>query len=172
MSFLDWNKRVDEASAEFLALVQRADLLNPRFTPIEQKLGVSLLYAICHPDHFARPQWHSQMFLGLPGKTFMDFPPHDRPGFFIAPQVSVGQYIADFAVVAKVRTVAQGVIECDGHASHERTPEQATHDRARDRYMQSIGITVLRYTGREIVSNPLHSAVNALSILEQRASMA
>lgn len=42
------------------------------------------------------------------------------------------------------------VVEVDGHAFHERTPAQAERDRSRDRSLVSQGITVLRFTGREV----------------------
>jgi len=38
----------------------------------------------------------------------------------------------------------------DGHTYHERTEDQATHDRTIDRTLQSLGYTVLRYTGKEV----------------------
>lgn len=42
------------------------------------------------------------------------------------------------------------IIECDGHAFHEKTPEQAQKDKERDRYLQKLGYRVFHYTGREI----------------------
>ncbi len=41
----------------------------------------------------------------------------------------------------------------DGHTYHERTEEQATHDRTIDRKLQSFGFTVHRYTGKEVNDN-------------------
>ena len=38
----------------------------------------------------------------------------------------------------------------DGHDFHERTREQAAHDRSRDRYFQAAGLTLLRFTGSEL----------------------
>ena len=45
-------------------------------------------------------------------------------------------------------------IYVDGHTYHERTEEQATHDRNIDRKLQGLGYTVYRYTGKEIRENP------------------
>lgn len=42
------------------------------------------------------------------------------------------------------------VIELDGHAYHERTPEQASRDRAFDRAAQLGGSIVLRFTHLEL----------------------
>jgi very-short-patch-repair endonuclease len=62
-------------------------------------------------------------------------------------QYEIGPYIADLAVTSPIGNV---VVECDGHDFHERTREQAAHDKRRDRYMQAAGWRVLRFTGSEI----------------------
>jgi very-short-patch-repair endonuclease len=41
-------------------------------------------------------------------------------------------------------------VECDGHNFHERTKEQASHDKQRDRRLAAAGITTLRFTGSDI----------------------
>jgi hypothetical protein len=41
-------------------------------------------------------------------------------------------------------------IECDGHEWHDRTKEQAAHDRRRDRDLLRIGLPTIRFTGSEI----------------------
>ncbi|MCL1943571.1 MAG: endonuclease domain-containing protein [Candidatus Azobacteroides sp.] len=41
----------------------------------------------------------------------------------------------------------------DGHTYHERTEEQAQHDRNIDRKLQELGFKVLRYTGKDIKEN-------------------
>lgn len=46
------------------------------------------------------------------------------------------------------------IVECDGHDFHERTKDQARSDKARDRFLQSKGCRVLRFTGSEIYANP------------------
>lgn len=42
------------------------------------------------------------------------------------------------------------VVEVDGHDYHERTKEQARHDRRRDRTFLHEGLPVMRFTGSEI----------------------
>jgi very-short-patch-repair endonuclease len=42
------------------------------------------------------------------------------------------------------------VVECDGHDFHERTTQQASRDRQRDRRLAFRGIHCLRYTGSDI----------------------
>lgn len=70
-------------------------------------------------------------------------------------------YTADFALVAPKFTI---VIECDGHDYHERTKEQAAHDRKRDRSMVEAGLLVLRFTGSEIWRNPFACAEQVLNL--------
>lgn len=50
------------------------------------------------------------------------------------------------------------IVECDGHAYHERTKQQAARDRSRDREFQIRGFGVLRFTGAEIHNDPLGCA--------------
>jgi hypothetical protein len=45
------------------------------------------------------------------------------------------------------------IIECDGHEFHDRTRQQASNDRRRDRNMLSAGYPVFRYTGHDIHQN-------------------
>jgi hypothetical protein len=60
----------------------------------------------------------------------------------------------DLGVVMPSRQVAVAV-ECDGHAFHDTTPEQAAWDRARDRALQAVGWSVARFTGTEITREPV-----------------
>lgn len=46
------------------------------------------------------------------------------------------------------------VVECDGHQFHERTKEQASRDRSRDRSFQLAGHEVFRFTGSELWRDP------------------
>jgi hypothetical protein len=39
----------------------------------------------------------------------------------------------------------------DGHKFHERTPEQVSADRRRERDLQRLGLPLLRFNGTEIV---------------------
>lgn len=66
-------------------------------------------------------------------------------------QWPVLSYIADFVLITPDLKM---VIECDGHDFHERTKQQAAHDRKRDRAMTQEGWMVLRFTGSEIWANP------------------
>jgi len=71
--------------------------------------------------------------------------------FYIQREYKIGSYRADFAFIFQNREHKKiVVVECDGHDFHEKTKEQAAHDKKRDRYFASKNITTLRFTGSEI----------------------
>lgn len=70
----------------------------------------------------------------------------------IKQQVQIGKYSVDFLVTANLSD-DKIIIECDGHDFHEKTKEQAKHDKERDRWLTSQGFKILRYTGSEIYNN-------------------
>ena len=92
---------------------------------------------------------------------------------YVHPQCPIGGYVADFVLVLAYYSAGVGgevqraecVVECDGHDFHERTKEQAAHDRKRDREMQMDGWKVFRFTGSEIHANPMRCAWDAFSAL-------
>jgi very-short-patch-repair endonuclease len=57
------------------------------------------------------------------------------------------------------------IVECDGHDFHEKTKEQARRDKQRDRFLQSRGYKVLRYTGSEIWADPTECSDEILTEL-------
>lgn len=66
-------------------------------------------------------------------------------------QVPIGPYRADFVAAYKLNDRAYyAVVECDGHDFHEKTKEQASRDKGRDRVIQAEGVLVLRFTGSEL----------------------
>jgi very-short-patch-repair endonuclease len=82
----------------------------------------------------------------------------------MAPQAKIGRYRVDFLL-----TQGDGpeerrplIVECDGHSFHERTKEQASRDRARDRDLQAEGYPVFRFTGSHIWGDVLKHAHQAL----------
>ena len=58
-------------------------------------------------------------------------------------QKVIGNYIVDFYCA-----VANLVIELDGSQHYQEDAQEA--DRIRDAYLQSLGLTVLRYTNRDV----------------------
>jgi very-short-patch-repair endonuclease len=102
--------------------------------------------------------------------------------FWIQPQANVGAYRVDFLIEygAHVRQpegkrepfeyewATKGmIVECDGHAFHERTKEQAKRDKLRDRELQKLGYSVFHYTGSEIWTDVFDCANDALTALRK-----
>jgi len=50
--------------------------------------------------------------------------------------------------------ITEMIIEVDGHEFHEKTPQQASYDRRRDRELMLAGYFVLRFTGSDVYNNP------------------
>lgn len=72
------------------------------------------------------------------------------------PQAKIEQYTVDFLIDNSTRDKTRYIIiECDGHEFHEKTKDQAKHDKERDRFLQVNGYQVYRFTGSEIFNNPL-----------------
>lgn len=53
----------------------------------------------------------------------------------------------------KYKHIASFIVEVDGFAFHERTKEQATWDKRRERALTAAGYTVLRFSGQEVSKN-------------------
>jgi len=70
-------------------------------------------------------------------------------------QAKIGKYKADFAVQCILCPGKTLIVECDGHDFHEKTKQQAAHDKKRDRFMTVSGYGVLRFTGSEIYRDPI-----------------
>lgn len=66
-------------------------------------------------------------------------------------QWNIAGYRVDFFVTHGDKRI---VIECDGHEFHEKTKEQASSDKRKDRELQKLGFIILRYSGSDIVNNP------------------
>lgn len=120
------------------------------------------------PGHYGRPScWEWIRGIG-PERV-----PGDRR-IVIYPQMTLGKYRADFLVVYRERSDGQTfrktmVVECDGHDYHERTKEQASRDKARDRWMQAEGHMVNRFTGSDIWADPFVCVADVLQVLIESA---
>lgn len=141
-------------------------------SPIEQLLAIGFL-AVAHTDN-APLNFHLEP---CPGD---ECPPSTAPGqrflcsldeFVVTPQFQIGDYRVDFLVKTcmdirdDLKYTASVVVECDGHDFHERTKQQAAHDRKRDRFIQSKGYKVLRFTGSEIWANSFACAKEVMKHL-------
>lgn len=84
----------------------------------------------------------------------------------VFPQVRIDPYRVDFLILYSKGLSGCGgvVVECDGHAFHERNKEQAAKDKARDRFLQEEGFKVFRFTGSEIWKDPFACADKVLQI--------
>lgn len=83
-------------------------------------------------------------------------------GIVVFLQHSIPPYRVDLMLSRMTKSL---IIECDGHEFHERTKEQATKDKTRDRFLVSSGYAVMRFTGSEIWDNPFIAASEALDFL-------
>lgn len=57
-------------------------------------------------------------------------------------------------------------IELDGHEFHERTKEQASRDRSRDRAFSIAGFAVVRFTGAEVYSDASSCVSEVLDLVD------
>lgn len=76
-------------------------------------------------------------------------------------QKVIGYYIADFYCHA-----AKVVIELDGSQHFEGNEEE--HDQARDNYLRELGLTVLRYSNRDMKENYEGVCMDILQNLSDR----
>ena len=79
-------------------------------------------------------------------------------------------YIPDFSIpvidVKGPKTSGKMfAIECDGHDFHEKTKEQATHDKQRERDLIAEGYIVIRFSDSEIYRNPFKCASEVFDII-------
>ena len=84
-------------------------------------------------------------------------------GYFIYPQMQVGNYRADFIIKASgyqgnnrvwpPNSHAAIAVECDGKEFHT-SPEDVEYDRQRDEFFLTKGIKTLRFSGSIITRRP------------------
>lgn len=72
---------------------------------------------------------------------------HNGANATVDTQMEIGPFRADIVVAANDERVL--VIECDGAAFH-CSEEQVQRDKRRDRYMVARGVSVMRFSGKEI----------------------
>jgi len=72
-------------------------------------------------------------------------------GYRIIPEKRIGPYRVDFFIaIESAHALSAVIIECDGHKWHTSSKHKVSYDRKRDRWFQSIGFPVFRFTGHEI----------------------
>jgi very-short-patch-repair endonuclease len=82
----------------------------------------------------------------------------DKYGVSLDPQrllaTSRGEFAVDFCVTSRADRLPLVVIEIDGHDFHEKTRQQATSDKRRERALVRAGTTVLRFSASEVYREP------------------
>lgn len=140
-------------------LIKRASIYSD--SPIEEALLAALL------TEDSAFYYEGDPILLAPGQP-IDIPElgedTDAARFIVAPQFKVDRYRIDIACFY-TWTGKRVAIECDGHEFHEKTKEQAAHDKARDRFLSTSGWTVLRFTGSEIHKDPFGCALQVARFL-------
>lgn len=157
-------------------------------SPIERVLFLAL-YAEAtayHAQHRGRGM--SPRIGDIGPEEFCDCSNSAHSQVSIQPQANIGNYRVDFLVSVhhptlnsvvcvhgnhweqeEVRLRGAVVVECDGHDYHERTKEQASKDKKRDRALQSAGYVVFRYTGSNIWNDSLSIAAEIIREAESRS---
>jgi hypothetical protein len=79
-------------------------------------------------------------------------------------------YLTRFWTNGNTPVWAKTVVEIDGHDFHDRTKEQASRDRQRDRYLTLDGYTVIRFTGSDVYNDPYQCAEEIHFIMSNKAS--
>lgn len=107
--------------------------------------------------------WLDMDWCGFPRGCYLDGPdecmglygPRDQIDFWITPQAPIGPYRVDLLIwFSYGKTVAGIAVECDGHDFHEKTKEQASRDKKRDREILKAGFPVVRFSGSDIYRSP------------------
>jgi very-short-patch-repair endonuclease len=149
--------RVAERYSELTALADE-----PLGSPIEWRLGACLLWMQCDwagfpsVDLFDGPEEHIRLF----GAE------HEHMFFYLCPQAGIAGFRVDFLIYFMLGKKYKGlVVECDGHAFHEKNKEQASRDKARDRAILAAGFPVIRFTGSDIHNRTLECVEEVQSIL-------
>lgn len=92
-------------------------------------------------------------------------------------QLQVGPYRVDFAFVGAlfdddgVHSVPVRVaVELDGHDFHEKTKEQASRDKRRDRDLARLGWTVLRFSGADVYRDTSAVMDEIVTLVQRRCN--
>lgn len=115
------------------------------------------------------PVEHLFLMKALERVTFVDGKPM-LGRWRLHQQVVWEEYTLDFMLISDPSRLSSRsprlVIELDGFAYHERTPEQATHDRSRDRKLAFRGFRVIRFTAHEVKKDAKQCVDEVLAIAE------
>jgi len=162
-----WQKECEEAAAEWIEFLhtQKVEELARAMQHCESEIERLLFARLA----FIRPEfvtlWPATLRLMDARAIYV---PDDGEFGWLIPQLTVGKYRLDFAILYRVagwKKPAQIAIECDGHDYHDGTKEAAERDKKRNRVLTAAGWKVLRFTGREIYRDPKRCAEEVESLL-------
>lgn len=131
-------------------------------SPIEKVMLAQLLgYGFDRPSD---PDWDAvkQALARLGGSPALTLACHGITLFAVVVQPRIQfegfALTPDFGLIAKHTPVNQEpiaiAVELDGHDFHERTKQQASRDKKRDRSLLSKGWSVIRFTGSDVIKSP------------------
>jgi len=163
----------DHSYSSWLMLI---DAFETCQSPIE-RLFLSALIAVAADD--------SHEIVLYAEKHRFDLSPPTWPKLHIQPQCVIGDYKVDFLLLWESarnssqeqqaptvspfpKTQSSLVVECDGHDFHEKTKDQTSRDKERDRTLQSCGFHVFRYSGSDIYRDPIKCAIECREFLVEQ----
>ena len=168
---IDFFKEFEAAAADSAALSYRESIKKISVcceSPIEEVFIAACVYRLSHAGHSSlAPIW----FFENGGLCYEDATKAKAgDGLYVRPQVVIGNHRVDFLFYyLNYETSYAFAVECDGHAFHERTKEQAERDRSRDRGLMLSGITPVRFTGSEIWRDPIRCVETVVALIEKAA---
>lgn len=128
-------------------------------SPIETAFAVSF-------EWFCRHYWMEF----LSDENITDFSGLRGEWVHLRPQATILNFRVDFLITFSVRNRRPEalIVECDGHNFHDRTPEQASRDRERDRELTASGYRVFRFTGTDLNRRPIECATEIVEFILTR----
>ena len=73
----------------------------------------------------------------------------------ITPQFIIGKYRCDFklSLMSFSKIKSEIIIELDSKQFHDRTEQERSYEKERDRFIQKSGYKIFRYTGADVLKN-------------------
>lgn len=153
-----WVPAIEQAIAHSVSYLETIGQATQ--SPLEELLGLALWSHRVSPNKVLKVGPHQVWapFVGAPNILVIE------------PQAEVGAYRTDFRLALARRDGSRKLqseifVEVDGHDFHEKTKEQAAHDKKRDRYFVSKSLPVLRFTGSEVYRDADACADEAVALL-------
>lgn len=138
-------------------------------SPVEFILALSVYKALSH----SYESWTCWIYSDEEYRQQVaDGGPHQIGLFALVPQLRVDQVgEVDGDICSRTFQGSPQVAEADGHLFHERTVEQASKDRRRDRILQRCRIPVFRFTRTDLVRGSEESAYEIVDYIDERARL-